>query len=253
MRKKLFLISGFLIVLIFLNYSALDNGLKKFLEVEDYVFIERVIDGDTVVIDGVSSRLLGINSPEKGEKYYLEAKNFLEELVLNKTIRVEKKGKDRYSRDLVYLFSEKENINLIMIQEGLATPYFPSGKDRYYNQFFEELEKCEKNLCEKSKNNCADCVVLEEFDYRNEVIVLFNRCNYNCDLTKWILKDEGRKKFIFPEYKIKSKNKVKIITSESENSDDVFYWKGESYVWTKTGDTLFLRDSENKLVLWENY
>jgi len=30
-------------------------------------------------------------------------------------------------------------------------------------------------------------------------------------------------------------------------------WKKKDYVWTKTGDSLFLRDSKGKLVLWKSY
>jgi len=33
----------------------------------------------------------------------------------------------------------------------------------------------------------------------------------------------------------------------------ILFWKGKDYVWTSTGDTLFLRDDEGKLVLWEMY
>ena len=43
-------------------------------------------------------------------------------------------------------------------------------------------------------------------------------------------------------------------TSENviDNQDEIF-WKRDTYVWTKSGDTLFLRDEKEKLVLWENY
>jgi len=46
---------------------------------------------------------------------------------------------------------------------------------------------------------------------------------------------------------------VMIKVGEEENTENVLFWKGESYVWTKTGDTLFLRDEEGKLVLWKGY
>ena len=37
------------------------------------------------------------NSPERGEPYYAEAKEFLNERILNKTVRLEF-GKDKYDR-----------------------------------------------------------------------------------------------------------------------------------------------------------
>ena len=84
-----------------------------------------------------SVRLLGINTPEKGEIYYGEAKEFLEYQVLNKTIRLEN-GKDKtdlYGRKLSYIFLGTKNINLELVKEGLANFYFPSGKDINYNDF----------------------------------------------------------------------------------------------------------------------
>ena len=70
-------------VLLIINYSSLDNALENFLIDYEVVDVERVIDGDTLIADGKSTRLLGINSPERGELYYAEAKQFLEEMTLN--------------------------------------------------------------------------------------------------------------------------------------------------------------------------
>ena len=40
--------------------------------------VKRAIDGDTIELeDSTRVRLLGINSPEEGECYYKESKNFL--------------------------------------------------------------------------------------------------------------------------------------------------------------------------------
>jgi len=45
-------------------------------------------------------------------------------------------------------------------------------------------------------------------------------------------------------------NFILISYAEAEISNKDF---NETYVWTKTGDTMFLRDNEGKLVLWEGY
>ncbi|MBS3077874.1 lamin tail domain-containing protein, partial [Candidatus Pacearchaeota archaeon] len=142
------------------------------------------------------------------------------------------------------------------VDAGLANFYFPSGKDVYYDDFKSSWESCiEKNvnLCEKSKNKCGECVVLKNLDYKNDEIVLENICNFDCNLENWEIKDEGRKKFIFPKFSLNKKSDVKIIVGNQTNSEDVLYWRDESYVLTKTGDTLFLRDKEKKLVLWKSY
>ena len=99
-------------------YGFLDAKLQGYLISSDTAFIDRVIDGDTVESNGTSIRLLGINTPERGEMYYLEAKEFLESLVLNETVRLEygKEREERYGRTLAYLYMGRENINLKLKQ-----------------------------------------------------------------------------------------------------------------------------------------
>ncbi|MDP2672340.1 MAG: lamin tail domain-containing protein, partial [Nanoarchaeota archaeon] len=62
-----------------------------------------------------------------------------------------------------------------------------------------------------------------------------------------------RKNFIFPNFNLNSEKEVVVKVGEGTSNEEVLFWKGEDYVWTETGDTLFLRDSEGKLVLWESY
>jgi micrococcal nuclease len=264
------------IILFTINYSFLDKKLENFLTDHETEIVERVIDGDTIVITpkgvppnvlkGVSGgnktsvRLLGINTPEKGEIYYSEAKEFLEEIILDKTIKLEfgKDKYDRYKRILAYVFFKGENINLKLVEEGFANFYFPSGKDSYYNDFKEAWEKCienNKNLCEKSINICAECIELKNFGSENQEMIFYNKCSFNCELTNWKIKDEGRKNFVFPKFILGAEKNIEIIVSKEDtvNNQDEIFWKRDTYVWTKSEDTLFLRDEKEKLVLWKNY
>ncbi|MCK5624921.1 thermonuclease family protein [Candidatus Pacearchaeota archaeon] len=252
--KHILALSLFLLGIFLAIYPFLDLKLQGYLINHETAFIDRVIDGDTVESNDTSIRLLGINTPERGEKYYLEAKEFLEELVLNKTVRLEfgKEREDRYGRTLAYIYIGNENINLKLVEEGYANFYFPSGKDIHYNEFMEAWEKCNENLCEISRDVCANCIKLTEFDYNKETLIFENICNFNCELTSWEIKDEGRKKFIFPEFTLKSLEKIKIIVGEKSDENNL-YWENQNYVWTDSGDTLFLRDSSGGLVLWRSY
>jgi len=254
-KKYIILIILLIVLIISINYSAINDALEGFLLDYEIAHIDRVIDGDTIVSNETSIRLLGINSPEKGEKYYSEAKEFLENLVLNETIRLGfgKDREDKYRRTLAYIYLDGENINLKLIEEGYANFYFPSGRDMHYEDFKKAWEECGENLCEISKEECASCIKLKKFDYENEIIILKNICNFNCELTNWGIKDEGRKNFVFPEFVLKDGEKVEILVGEGKDDEYTLYWKGETYVWTSSGDTLFLRDDEGKLVLWESY
>jgi len=256
-RKQINLLAILILLLVILNYPFLDNLVKEIFFSGDYVIVDRVIDGDTVVISNESTRLLGINSPERGEIYYDEASVFLEEMVLNQSVRFKygKDKKDMYGRLLAYLFSEEKNVNLELVKQGFANFYFPSGKDKYYEDFKEAWEDCikeNKNLCEKSNNNCAECIVLENFGYNKDVI-LKNVCGFDCDLSEFTIKDEGRKVFVFPEFVLEKNKQVEIKVNEGENTETTLFWSDEDYVWTRTGDTFFLRDNSGKLILWETY
>ena len=90
-----------------------------------------VVDGDTLwFLDNGKKeklRLSQIDAPEKKQKYGMEAKNFLENLVLGKQITINFQGKkDRYGRYLGEVVLEEENINKLLVRNGLAWVY-----DRY--------------------------------------------------------------------------------------------------------------------------
>jgi len=232
-KQKLLLVV-LVLILFTINYPFLDKTLEKFLTEEGFVLVERVIDGDTFAIENTSVRLLGINTPERGELYYQEAKEFLEELILNETVNLKygKDKRDKYGRTLAYIYINRENINLKLIEEGLANFYFPTGKDGHYNEFRNAWEECIENnvnLCQASINLCAQCIEIISKDTIN------NTCSFSCDITGWQIKNEGRKKFIFFD---------EILGGGEEISFELEL--------TPLGDTIFLRDADGGLVAWED-
>jgi len=257
-QRQIFLLVFLIILLFAVNYSWIDSTLINFFNEQETGIVERVIDGDTIIINNKSVRLLGINSPERGEYYYEEAKIFLEEKILSKKVGLEfgKEKYDKYERILAYIFIDRKNVNLELVKEGFANFYFPSGKDKYYLDFEKAWKSCvkkNKNLCENSTDKCSNCIELKKFDYENQEIIFYNKCDFNCDLTNWEIKDEGRKNFIFPEIVLDKRKEIKIIVGEGVDASSNLFWGGEEYVWTRTGDTLFLREDNKKLVLWESY
>jgi len=261
-KKRLIFLLIFLVFLLFVvNYNIINSFLIRSFESPfpyEFGIVERVIDGDTLVVNGESIRLLGINCPERGEKYYPEAKFFLESFVLNKTVKIQfgKEKYDKYKRILAYVFLDGKNMNLQIVKEGFANFYFPSGKDIYYSDFKNAWIEClknQKNICKPSTDKCAECIELKELNYKTQNVLFYNSCPFECDLTDWKIKDEGRKNFVFPEFVLKPNNSISIKVANGTNTKEILFWTDQTYVWTEKGDSLFLRDKENNLVLWENY
>lgn len=232
-QKDVLVLVLLIIALVAVNYSWLDDALDNFLNTYEQVHVDRIIDGDTIESNSTSIRLLGINTPERGEYFYEEAKEFLEQEILNKTVALKygKERYDKYERVLAYIFFNNQNINLLLVEEGYANIYFPSGKDQYYNQFIEAWEDCidkNVNLCEASQHVCAQCISIN----KNNII---NNCGFSCDIIDWRIKAEGRQNIIFSE----------VLESSEE--------LGFELELTPEGDTLFLRDDAGGLVVWESY
>jgi len=110
--------------------------------------VTKVIDGDTVIVEGGASvRLLGIDADEKSYPCYDAAKNRLEELVLGKEVVLEKdqSDQDQYKRYLRYLILDDQNIDLQLVEEGLAVARFSPENQKYK----EKIQKAETAAKEK--------------------------------------------------------------------------------------------------------
>jgi hypothetical protein len=150
---------------------------------------------------------------------------------------------------LVYVFADEENVNVKLVEKGLANVYVLDEK-RYEGELRKAWEICingNKNLCEKSVDKCSDCIELIRFE--NQEVIFYNKCGFDCKLSDWTIKDEGRKKFVFPDFVLGNGRKVNLIVGEGIDNSEILFWEGEDYVWTDTGDTLFFRDNKGKLVL----
>jgi micrococcal nuclease len=148
--KNAFLIFFIILAAVFLS-GCVSSGLSgSTVAVGETKTVTKIIDGDTVITEGGDSvRLLGIDTDEKGYPCYTEAKNRLEELVLSKKVYLEPEGedKDQYGRYLRYIFLGGENVNLIMVNEGLAVARFDADNKKYKAEFTAaEKEAMEKGI-----------------------------------------------------------------------------------------------------------
>jgi len=112
-----------------------------------------IYDGDAVKAEGhdieIKVRLVGIDAPEtsrkkrdRGQPYSRKSKKYLSELVLNKTVDITGYGLGPYNRILGVIHVGDNNINLEMVQAGLAEVYRgkpPKGFD--LEPYFEAEKK----------------------------------------------------------------------------------------------------------------
>ncbi|MGV0961070.1 MAG: thermonuclease family protein [Limnohabitans sp.] len=87
--------------------------------------IVRVTDGDTVTLlssdnTRIKIRLAGIDAPESRMPYGHAAQVHLAELVLNKEVIAVTHKHDRYGRTVATLWVGTKDVNLTMVQDGLA-------------------------------------------------------------------------------------------------------------------------------------
>lgn len=126
-----------ILMLIFLLLTSIES---KALEIAKVV---RVIDGDTVKIQYGGKietiRLIGVDTPELKQEYGKQAKEYLEEKILNKnvTLEIDKKNLDFYSRKLRYIFVSNENINELIIKEGYGLRSYVYPNNKYDKKFIE--------------------------------------------------------------------------------------------------------------------
>ena len=150
-----------LILLIFINGCITGNFVSE--EKEGPFKVTNVVDGDTLDLNNSERiRLSGINTPETGECYYQEAKERLEELVLNKDVTLEKDISDagKYGRLLRYIYVNNLFVNSLLVEEGYARVYDKYKDDTKKYGELKDVEIIAKNNnlgiwgCIDSKADC---------------------------------------------------------------------------------------------------
>lgn len=108
--------------------------------------VTQIIDGDTIEVRigevGYRVRYVGVNTPERDEVCYQEAKNANVALVQGQTVRLVKdqSNTDRYGRLLRYVYVNGLFVNEQLVRDGWAeaVTYEP---DAQYKSQFQQLER----------------------------------------------------------------------------------------------------------------
>ena len=109
----------------------------------------RIIDGDTIILNSKKIRFHGIDTPEihqkcKDDKGFLyacglRATNELKKIIGKNKVICKKKTTDRYRRLISVFFVNGKNINSLMVKKGWALAY-----RKYSLEYVDEEEEAKK-------------------------------------------------------------------------------------------------------------
>ncbi len=152
--------------------------------VEDLFLVTYVVDGDTIEIEtGERVRLICIDTPERGQEGYSEAKEYLENLILDKKIRLVKDISEtgKYGRLVRYVYLEDGTfVNELIVREGYAEAYWykpditlcPTIQQAEDYAKKNNLGIWEEDEVEETENYQEEEILLENYDCSSNV--------YNC-------------------------------------------------------------------------
>ncbi len=115
---------------------------------QQVALVTGVVDGDTITIEGGQRvRLLGIDTRERGEPCYQEAKEYLTNLVKMKDVELEadKEDKDRYGRLLRYVWINGTDVDLEILKPGLAVALIIEPNGKYKDQYIKAEKEARTN------------------------------------------------------------------------------------------------------------
>lgn len=164
--------------------SKSDGGLVK---------IVRVIDGDTIEIEGGEKvRYIGIDTPEtvdprkSAQCFGVEAFNKNRELVESKMARLEKDitNRDKYNRLLRYVWVGDTFVNLELVKQGFAYSYSYPPDVKYQEEFIkaqQEAREAKRELwgsCPQENNPSGSCLIKGNISSSGEKIYHLPGCPY---------------------------------------------------------------------------
>ncbi len=221
-------------------------------------------DGDTIEVatpDGdIEVRLIGINAPDRGECQAQESLDHLIDTLKGRKVRIEEHGTDQFGRVLGVVFEGERNINLELVQLGLAIATTPGdqGLGNVYvlaeNEAFNarvglwSAEACNGGPVPRieidTNSSNVDPRGPDDEQLGSEIIVISNRDNTTVDLSGWILRDESSRH----RYEFVAGTQLDPGDSIAISSDDPKWDPGGSSVWNNGGDMALLQDSNGAVI-----
>lgn len=129
-KKEYFIIFSIIIASLF-SFALLVSNLYINRDEQDDIELEGivnyVVDGDTLDINDIRIRLALVDTPERGQDGYKEAREFVKNLCVNKKGEVDiddgQRRGDRYGREMGVIYCDGINVNKALVENNLTKIY----------------------------------------------------------------------------------------------------------------------------------
>ena len=137
-KKNLFLVISVCLIFFFLTYFDVKSNKIK------------IIDGDTIYLNGKKIRFSGIDTPEIRQtciknkeivKCGIQARELLVKIISNNNVKCIEEGKDQYKRILAECFVNDLSLSSYLVKEGYAFAYRKYSKKFIIEEDFARLNK----------------------------------------------------------------------------------------------------------------
>jgi micrococcal nuclease len=228
--------------------------------------VKRVVDGDTIVLaDGRHIRYVGINTPEGGEPWWEEARDYNAQKVGGKLVTLEfgQVREDVYGRALAYVSVEGEMANAQLLKAGLAH-LFVLEPIAYYHLFRRLQEEARaKGLGIWGKDGFtgplkittlhADAQGDDRKNLNGEYVRICNISPTDLNLRGFSLVDREGHRYRFTRGLLRPGYTALLLTGAGkdvvEGADQLrLFWGSRYPIWDNNGDQASLRDPHGKLI-----
>ena len=113
--------------------------------------IVAVADGDVVLIQHLDNtevvRLAGIDSPDRGQPFWRQAKEFTASLVIGEEVKVRVESRDRFGRNVGdVILPDGRSLNRVLVHAGFAWWYRSELDDKILGELEEEAQLNKRGL-----------------------------------------------------------------------------------------------------------
>jgi micrococcal nuclease len=205
-----------------------------------------------------------MNTPEHGEPFWKEAKDYNALKVRGKSVTLEfgEVREDKYGRTLAYVFVEEEMVNAQLLQAGWAH-LFILEPIRYHDSFQQAQEEARSEGLGiwgaggfkgplKITSLHADASGDDRLNLNGEYVRICNISPGAVALRGFSLVDNEGYRYIFRSGVLRPGYTLLLLTGAGEDvptGDQLFfYWNSAYPIWNNKGDKATLRDPQGAVV-----